>query len=128
VSASARAGIVLLAHGSADARWAAPFEAVAAQLRTARPDTAVVLAFLERMAPTLADAGARLAADGCTRVDVVPLFLGAGGHVRGDLPAAVAELREAHPGVAWRLHPAIGETPEMVAAMAAAAARLCGPG
>ena len=58
------------------------------RVRAARPGVPVRLAFLEFMAPNLPDAGAELAAAGCTRIEVVPMFLGAGGHVRKDLPAA----------------------------------------
>jgi sirohydrochlorin cobaltochelatase len=118
----ARDGIVLFAHGARDPRWAAPFEDVAAQVRRLRPDADVRLAFLELMAPTLEEAACALAAAGCTRVAVVPMFLGAGGHVRNDLPRIVEALRSRHAGVAFSLHAPIGEAPPVIAAMAAAAA------
>ncbi len=114
-------GLILFAHGARDPRWAAPFEAVAAQVRQQRPDVAVRLAYLEIMTPSLADAGADLVAAGCQRVQVLPLFLGAGGHVRKDLPLLVDTLRAAHPGLAVTLLPAVGELPTVVAAMASAA-------
>lgn len=114
-------GILLFAHGARDPAWAGPFEAVAAQLRAHSPAVPVVLAYLEFMTPTLAEAGAQLAAAGCTQVSIVPLFLGAGGHVRKDLPRLVDALAQAHPGVVWRLHPAVGEAPTVIAAMAATA-------
>ena len=114
-------GLLLFAHGARDPRWAQPFEAVAERVVEARPGTPVRLAFLEFMAPSLAEAGAQLVALGCTRVEVVPLFLGAGGHVRKDLPVMLEALRVAHPGVHFGLHPAVGEVPSVVDAMAAAA-------
>ena len=117
-------GLLLFAHGARDPRWSAPFEDVAARLRGLAPEAPVELAFLEFMAPGLAEAGARLAAAGCSAVDIVPLFLGAGGHVRRDVPELVAALAAAHPTVAWRLCAAVGETEEVIAAMAAAARRL----
>jgi sirohydrochlorin cobaltochelatase len=117
-------GLLLFAHGARDRAWAAPFEDVAARLRAGAPAVPVELAFLELMAPTLAEAGDRLVAAGCRAVDVVPLFLGAGGHVRRDVPDLVARLVAAHPTVVWRLRPPIGEAEEVVAAMAAAARRL----
>ncbi len=116
-------GLVLFAHGARDPRWAAPFEAVAEALRAARPGLPVRLAYLEFMAPTLAEAGAELAAAGCTRVVVLPMFLGAGGHVRQDLPRQMDALCAAHPALAFELAGAIGEQPEVLAAMAAAALR-----
>lgn len=115
-------GVLLFAHGARDPAWAGPFEAVAAQLRAARPGVAVRLAFLEFMTPDLPTAGDALASTGCTTVQIVPLFLGAGGHVRKDLPRLVGELQQRHPQVQWQLQPAVGEEPAVVAAMAAVAA------
>ena len=71
------------------------------------------LAYLEFMSPNLPEAGAALCAAGCTHVDVLPLFLGTGGHVRQDLPPLLQRLRDAHPSVHWRLHAAIGEQPRV---------------
>ena len=114
-------GLILFAHGARDPRWAQPFEAVAAQVRASHPGAAVRLAFLEFMAPDIASAAAELAAAGCRSVAVVPLFLGAGGHIRKDLPLLMDTLRERHAGVAFTLHPVIGETAVVIEAMAAAA-------
>ncbi|HEX7440367.1 MAG TPA: CbiX/SirB N-terminal domain-containing protein [Caldimonas sp.] len=116
---------MLLAHGARDPRWSAPFEDVAERVRSAAPALPVRLAFLEFMPPTLIEAGASLVASGCDTVDVVPLFLGAGGHVRKDLPELLDRLRAEHPGVRWRLRQTIGEVDEVVEAMAQAALRLC---
>jgi sirohydrochlorin cobaltochelatase len=113
--------IVLFAHGARDARWAEPFEAVAARVRAALPSVPVALAFLELMTPSLDEAAQRLVGDGATAIDVVPLFLGTGGHLRRDLPRLVEALRAAHPGLAVQLHPAIGEQPSVIEAMARAA-------
>ena len=123
-----RRGVILLAHGARDPSWAAPFEAVAARVRERAPDAVVRLAFLELMPPSLAEAGAALADLGCTRVDVVPVFLGGGGHVRRDVPAQIARLRDAHSNVAWILHDALGETPHVIAALADSALELAGLG
>lgn len=114
-------GLILFAHGARDPAWAVPFERVAAAVRTARPELAVSLAYLECMTPDLPTAGAALAAAGCRRVTVLPLFLGAGGHVRRDLPRLLQELRAHHPGVRWSLAPAVGEDDRLVQAMAAIA-------
>ncbi len=120
--------IVLFAHGARDPRWAEPFEAVAARVRAAAPGCRVVLAFLELMAPSLAGAVDGVVAAGATRVDVVPLFLGTGGHLREDLPPLVDALRIAHPTVAIHLQAAIGEHAAVVEAMARAAALAAGFG
>ena len=114
-------GLILFAHGARDAAWAAPFEAVAARLRERRPGVRVALAYLELMQPDLPTAAAALAQAGCTRVDIVPMFLGTGGHVRRDLPALVQQLRAQHRAMEWALHAPIGEHPDVIEAMAAAA-------
>lgn len=119
--------IILFAHGARDPAWAAPFEAVGAALRTKAPGVVVQLAYLEFMTPDLPTAGDALAAQGCTRVTLVPLFLGAGGHVRKDLPVLVDALRQRHPGVQWQLVPAIGEIDSVTRAMADAAWVLANP-
>ncbi len=119
-----KTGLILFAHGARDPRWAAPFEAVAARVRVQRPDMLVRLAFLEIMSPSLPDAGAELAALGCHDLQVLPLFLGAGGHVRVDLPLLIDSLRNAHPGLVVTLQPAVGEIDSITAAIADAAVRL----
>jgi sirohydrochlorin cobaltochelatase len=121
-------GLILLAHGARDPAWATPFEAVVARVRARAPEAVVRLAFLELMTPRLEDAGAELAGLGCTRVDVVPVFLGMGGHVRRDVPAQLAVLRQSHAAVVWTLHDAVGETPHVIAALADAAIDLAGLG
>ena len=114
-------GLLLFAHGARDPNWARPFQAVAARVRAARPGVPVELAFLEFMAPDIATAGRSLADAGCTAVAVVPLFLGAGGHVRKDLPVLVEQLRADHPQATWTLSPAVGELDPVIEAMARAA-------
>ena len=114
-------GLILFAHGARDARWAAPFEAVATRVRAARPDALVRLAFLEFMTPGLAEATAELVAAGCAHVTVLPMFLGAGGHVRKDLPLLLDAMRAAHPQVQFRLETAVGEMSSVADAMALAA-------
>ena len=114
-------GLLLFAHGARDPRWAEPFDDVARRVRRYDPTLTVQLAFLEFMTPSLREAGTTLADAGCTRIDVVPLFLGAGGHVRKDLPALLAELSAVHPGVQWQLQGAIGERDSVIDAMARAA-------
>ena len=116
-------GLLLFAHGARDPRWALPFEDIARRVRAADPSVAVSLSYLEFMTPGLVDAGAALAAQGCERVEVLPLFLGAGGHVRKDLPILLEQLRSSHPAVAWVLRPAIGEDDAVVEAMAQCALR-----
>jgi sirohydrochlorin cobaltochelatase len=110
--------LILFAHGARDPRWAAPFEKLRDIARTQLPDTEVSLAFLELMSPRLPEVVARLAGEGCTRVSVVPVFLGQGGHVLRDLPLLIDDLRSAHPGLDISVAAAVGEDSEVLAAIA----------
>jgi sirohydrochlorin cobaltochelatase len=114
-------GLLLFAHGARDPRWALPFIDIQQRVQAKVPAMPVELAFLEFMTPNLIEAGARLVQAGCTTVDVLPLFLGAGGHVRKDLPELMGQLQREHLQVQWQLRAAIGEISSVVQAMADAA-------
>ena len=117
-------GLVLFAHGARDPRWAEPFEAIAAAVRARAADVDVRLAFLELMAPDLPTVADAMVADGCARIDILPLFLGTGGHLRRDLPPLVDDIKARHASVGIALHSAVGEAPAMIAAMAQHAIQL----
>ncbi|EDT42895.1 sirohydrochlorin chelatase [Burkholderia ambifaria] len=112
-------GIVLFGHGARDPRWAEPFERLAARLRgSSAPAPHVSLAFLELMTPSLDTAVAAQVAAGCTRITVVPVFFGQGGHVRRDLPQLVDACRAAHPNVVIHCATAVGEDDGVLDAIA----------
>lgn len=115
--------ILLLAHGSRQPEWARPFEAVRASLRASRPGLSVELAYLESMQPTLRQALDDAGVAGCTQLHLIPLFLGAGGHLQRDIPQAVREAQQRHPRLAVHIAPAAGDSPEIVAALAGYALR-----
>ena len=81
------------------------------------------LAYLEKMTPTLDQAIASLEHEGVRSIRVVPLFLGAGGHVKDDLPRLVSAARAAHPGLKITLEDPIGERREVIVAIADALRR-----
>lgn len=110
--------IILFAHGSRDAQWRIPIEAVAAQIFSRRPEAQVRCAYLEMCAPSLSEAAIDLVAGGARKIRVFPLFLGVGKHAREDLPMLIDEIRQAHPGVVIELLPAAGEYPQLTAVMA----------
>jgi sirohydrochlorin cobaltochelatase len=114
MSASA---VILFAHGAREPEWARPFEAVRDRLRAA--GTRAELAFLEIMSPSLDEAVARLAREGIKTVIVVPLFLAQGKHLKRELPAMVAKLRERHANTEFRVTPALGDAPEILGAITA---------
>ncbi len=115
---AAAQSIVLFAHGARDPQWAEPFERIRDQVRRARPQSQVDLAFLQTMQPSLADAVAEHARRGIGSVLVVPLFFGQGGHLKEDLPRLIQAISASHPGVSLRVTPAAGEVDELVALIA----------
>ncbi len=117
-------GLILFAHGARDPRWAEPFEAIAAAVRSRAPGVDVRLAFLELMAPDLPTVADAMVAGGCARIDILPLFLGTGGHLRRDLPPLVDGIKARHASIAVSLHAAAGEAPALIAAMASHAISL----
>jgi sirohydrochlorin cobaltochelatase len=117
-------GVILIAHGARDQRWLEPFARMRADLATKLAPSAVVLSFMEFAPPNLAAAARDLCEKGARRVLVVPVFLSGGGHVANDIPALVAAERARYPEVAFEVAGAIGEEPEVTAAMSAAVARL----
>jgi sirohydrochlorin cobaltochelatase len=116
-------GIVLFAHGARDPRWADPFAAVVARIRADRPGLPVLLAFLEHLQPDLNTALRDLASRGVSKVRVVPLFFGRGGHLRDDLPKLLERARGELPQLEVELAEAAGEDVSVQAALAAFALR-----
>lgn len=110
--------LILLAHGSSDANWRAPFESLAAALEQ-RFSTPPVLAYMEICEPSLETTAASLSAQGIERADILPLFFAAGRHLRKDVPAQVEALNAEHEGLELTLLPPVGQHPAFVEALAA---------
>jgi sirohydrochlorin cobaltochelatase len=119
-------GLILFGHGSREARWAEPFELLAARVQ-AQGSAEVRLAYLELLPPDLATAAAELVAGGTRSIHIVPVFFGQGGHVRHDLPVLAEELRRRHPGVNFLCAAAIGEDDAVLDALADYCLRQLGP-
>ena len=111
-------GLLLFAHGARDPDWARPFTEVARRIALQRPELPLALAYLEFMQPGLEEAAQQLAARGCKRIHIVPMFLGTGGHVRRDIPPLIERLTEQFGAtVEWLLHPALGDQDRVMQAM-----------
>ena len=111
--------LVLFAHGARDPRWAQPFLKMQAIAQGRLPDARVELAFLELMEPRLPAVVSELVESGCTEISVVPVFLGQGGHVLRDLPPMIESLRAQFPSLIVLVSDAVGESPEVLEAIAA---------
>lgn len=109
--------IILFAHGARDPDWALPFVIIKKQVQAARPNAYVELAFQDFMTPALEAAVGQAAAQGATRVVVVPLFMAQGSHMKQDLPRMLGKLREQHSGLEITALSAIGDAPEILQAV-----------
>jgi sirohydrochlorin cobaltochelatase len=120
--------LILLAHGSPDPRWRAPFEKLAATLKAELGAKRVKLAYLEFVAPSLEDVAGELAreGEGQCRLRILPLFMSGGGHVAQDIPALVAALSWKYPEIEAEILPPVGEDPRVVAAIGDIAAEALG--
>ncbi|MCL2525162.1 MAG: CbiX/SirB N-terminal domain-containing protein [Betaproteobacteria bacterium] len=113
--------LILFGHGARDPAWAEPLRRVQAAVREQAPGLPVETAFLEFLAPTLADCAAGLIANGARKIVVLPMFIAPGGHLKRHLPDMLEQLRATHPAVEFALAPVVGESAAVIRAMAASA-------
>lgn len=81
--------LVLAGHGSRDLVGVADAHALLALVRDRLPDVRVDAGFVELTPPTIVEAVDAALDDGAPSVVVVPIMVGAGGHVRDDIPSAI---------------------------------------
>ena len=102
--------LLIVAHGS---RKAAANE----EIRTLTEKIAAIgggrfdrvrCAFLQLTEPLIPQVIVELVAAGAEEIVVFPFFIAAGSHVHADIPAVVADARDAHPDVAFRIAPHLG--------------------
>ena len=92
--------ILLVGHGSRFQGGNAETLRFAEQWRARHPDWRIQTCFIE-YDEVLLDTGLDLAAREARRVLVLPLILNAAGHVKMEIPAAIAAARRRHPGVTF---------------------------
>src|SRR3989442_793951 len=109
-TAAGIAGLILVAHGSRDALWRQPIEAVLGAVRQTRPHGLAACAYLEACAPDLPTAARGLVEAGATHITVLPLYLGTGKHAREDIPQLGQEIPHTLPQVDPVMESAVGET------------------
>lgn len=123
VSNMAQHATLLLAHGSSDPKWQAPFQELLESIRSqSRPDARIELAYMELSEPDMDSQIAKLSDEGYTRIEVLPLFFAVGRHLRKDVPAKLELLQKQHL-VKLTLKPPVGLEPEVANAIASVASR-----
>ncbi|MDA8207442.1 MAG: sirohydrochlorin chelatase [Actinomycetota bacterium] len=94
--------ILIVGHGSVDAKGAAEIAGIAPLVRSlVGDDVQVEVGFLELSEPPAMEVVQAMVSAGARRIVVVPLMLGPAGHARSDVPAIVLGAREAYPGTSF---------------------------
>lgn len=101
--------LVLLAHGSKDQRWGAPFEQIVQELKKELGEQRVRLAYMEFMEPTLMDVARECVQQFKLNLRVLPLFMAAGAHLATDIPEQAALVQRQFPQITVEVLPTIGE-------------------
>lgn len=106
---------VLLAHGSRDPQWQAPFEVIAERIKSKDKEnkskdeaTRIELSFMELSEPSLENTCQALVKDGYQEINIYPIFFAAGRHLRVDVPKQLQEIEEKL-GITTHLHPPVGQ-------------------
>ena len=110
--------LILIAHGSSDPGWAAPFIKLQSIIQQRDPEQIVELAYLERMNPLFEATVTSLHARGIRQITVAPILLAIGGHMRKDLPRLIGDAQE-RTGIEFRVLPAIGEVDILIESIGA---------
>lgn len=100
--------LVALAHGSRDPRSAATIKALVDEVKAMRPDLRVETAFLDLSKPSFQTVVDRLVKAGFDEIVVVPLLLTQAYHATVDVPEAIAEATQRHPGLQVRATDILG--------------------
>jgi sirohydrochlorin ferrochelatase/(2Fe-2S) ferredoxin len=108
-----RRTILVVGHGSRDTEANVEFEAVVAAFRQRQTEFEVAHGYIELAKPSLAEALDELGAKG-GQVVVLPLLLLAAGHVKNDIPLALATARHNHPETDFISARALGVHPALV--------------
>jgi len=108
--------ILLVGHGSREQSGNDEIMAFATEWRKRRPDARIEVCFIEFADVTL-DAGMDMAAKDSQRVIVVPLILGAAGHVKMEIPHHIEHARERHPDVTFIMAAHLGAGTKVLKAL-----------
>jgi sirohydrochlorin cobaltochelatase len=116
-SPSDRAALVIVGHGSRDPAANAEFEALVGEFARLHPHRDTSHGYLELAEPSLTTALERVAAQN-QKVLALPLVLFGAGHVKNDLPLALAAARQRFPSVSFVAARPLGVHPLLTALVA----------
>ena len=99
---------ILLAHGSKNSEWSAPFRNLTDNLRKDLGEESVYLCFLENSEPTLMDVAPEIMKTSVRKARMLPLFMAKGAHFYEDIPNQIADMKAAFPEIEVELLEPIG--------------------
>ena len=105
--------ILLVDHGSRLPEAHSYLEQLGEEIRRRSEGTAVYLAHLELVPPTIDDAIVACVDAGIRDLIVHPLFLIPGRHARKDVPAAVERAASRHPGLRVHVTEPLGQAADL---------------
>jgi sirohydrochlorin cobaltochelatase len=109
--------ILIVGHGSRNARGAREFHDLVDLVRRRNPSLAIEGGFIELSRPPISECVDRLAKGGATNVAAVPLMLLTAGHAKDDIPATLVREKTNHPEMSFRYGRALGLRPELLELM-----------
>jgi sirohydrochlorin cobaltochelatase len=109
--------LLVVGHGSRDARGAREFRELVALMRERNPGLPIEGGFIELSRPPISECVSSLAAGGFRRIAAVPLMLLAAGHAKDDIPATLVREKMNHPEVTFGYGRALGLRPELLSLM-----------
>lgn len=115
-SLSKKLSVLIVGHGSREAKGNQEFEELVQAYRQEHPEFLVREGYIELAEPILSHALAQ-AAQESDQIVVVPLMLFAAGHVKNDIPLALAQAREKFPHVSFTSAQALGVHPKLAELM-----------
>jgi len=103
--------LILIAHGSKNPDWVAPFQKMTADLRQDMGQHAVYLCFMEIAEPGLMEVARQIVENGDQQCRLLPMFMAKGNHFYDDIPAQVKEVKTAFPELEVELLQPVGQHP-----------------
>jgi len=103
--------LVLVAHGSKNPDWTAPFHQMTSELRQDLGDHAVYLCFMENAAPGMMDVAREIVENGDRQCRLLPMFMAKGNHFYEDIPSQIEEVQAAFPDLEMELLQPVGQHP-----------------
>jgi sirohydrochlorin ferrochelatase/(2Fe-2S) ferredoxin len=105
--------VLVVGHGSREAAANDEFEQLVARYQARRPELELRHGYIELARPSLAEA-LESVPQSAAGVTLLPLFLFAAGHVKNDIPLALAAARRHRPEMAFNSTRALGVHAELV--------------